>query len=155
MNGMNIAYWIVAGLLALFYFYSGTLKVSRSRDQLRPMMDWVDRVPLPALRALGTVEILGATGMVLPPMTGIAPSLAPAAAIGFVLLQTGAIAHLPLIPPAPAPPRRPVRQQRLDPCPLGTSQRHTSTNDQMIRRKRSGGVFHGRRHPVNPEKGSA
>ncbi|MCX4632840.1 MULTISPECIES: DoxX family protein [unclassified Streptomyces] len=88
---MNIAYWIVAGLLALFYFYAGTLKVIRSRDQLRPMMAWVDGIPLPALRALGTVEILGATGLVLPPLTGIAPSLAPAAAIGFVLLQIGAI----------------------------------------------------------------
>ncbi|MEU7638033.1 MULTISPECIES: DoxX family protein [unclassified Streptomyces] len=88
---MNIAYWIVAGLLALFYFYAGTLKVIRSRDQLRPMMAWVDRIPLPALRALGTVEVLGATGLILPPSTGIAPSLAPAAAIGFVLLQIGAI----------------------------------------------------------------
>ncbi|MEE1824937.1 DoxX family protein [Streptomyces sp. BE20] len=92
---MNIAYWIVAGLLALFYFYAGTLKVIRNRDQLRPMMAWVDRTPLPALRALGTIEILGATGLVLPPLTGTAPWLAPAAAIGFVLLQTGAIAvHL-------------------------------------------------------------
>ncbi|MBP0451105.1 DoxX family protein [Kitasatospora sp. RG8] len=92
---MNIAYWITAGLLALFYLYAGTLKVIRSRDQLRPMMAWVDRIPLPALRALGAVEILGAAGLVLPPLTGIAPSLAPAAAIGFVLLQAGAIAvHL-------------------------------------------------------------
>ncbi|MFE2327984.1 DoxX family protein [Streptomyces sp. NPDC059385] len=92
---MNIAYWIVAGLLALFYFYAGTLKVIRSPDQLRPMMAWVDRIPLPALRALGVVEILGATGLVLPPLTGIVPSLAPAAAIGFVLLQIGAVAvHL-------------------------------------------------------------
>ncbi|MET7520577.1 DoxX family protein [Streptomyces sp. NPDC005480] len=92
---MNIAYWIVAGLLALFYFYAGTLKMVRSRDQLRPMMAWVDRIPLPALRALGTVEILGATSLILPPLTGTAPWLAPAAAIGFVLLQTGTIAvHL-------------------------------------------------------------
>ncbi|NUR43589.1 MAG: DoxX family protein [Streptomyces sp.] len=92
---MNIAYWLVAGLLALFYCYAGTLKVVRTRDQLRPMMAWVDRIPLPALRALGTVEILGALGLVLPPLTGIAPALAPAAAIGFVLLQAGAIAvHL-------------------------------------------------------------
>jgi hypothetical protein len=92
---MNIAYWIVAGLLALFYFYAGTLKVIRSRDQLRPMMAWVDHIPLPAIRALGAVEILGATGLILPELTGIAPSLATAAAIGFVLLQTGAIAvHL-------------------------------------------------------------
>ncbi|MEU4167253.1 DoxX family protein [Streptomyces sp. NPDC026665] len=92
---MNIAYWIVAGLLALFYCYAGVLKVSRSRDRLRPMMNWVDRVPLPAVRALGTVEILGAIGLVVPPLTGVAPSLATAAAIGFVLLQAGAIAvHL-------------------------------------------------------------
>lgn len=92
---MNIAYWIVAGLLALFYFYAGTLKVIRSRDQLRPMMAWVDRMPLPAVTALGVVEILGATGLMLPPLTGTAPWLASAAAIGFVLLQAGAIAvHL-------------------------------------------------------------
>ncbi|MER6289483.1 DoxX family protein [Streptomyces sviceus] len=92
---MNIAYWIVAGLLALFHFYAGTMKVIRSPDQLRPMMAWVDRMPLPAVRALGTVEILGATGLILPPLTGIAPWLASAAAIGFVLLQIGAVAvHL-------------------------------------------------------------
>ncbi|MFC9754793.1 DoxX family protein [Streptomyces sp. NPDC056921] len=92
---MDIAYWIVAGLLALFCFYAGTLKMIRTRDHLRPMMAWADRIPLPALRALGTAEILGATGVALPPLTGIAPLLAPAAAIGFVLLQTGAIAvHL-------------------------------------------------------------
>src|SRR5918995_16641 len=95
MGIMNIAYWIAAGVLALFYSYAGAMKVFRSRDQLRPMMAWVDRVPLPAVRALGTVEVLGATGLILPPLTGIAPWLAPAAAIGFVLLQIGAIAvHL-------------------------------------------------------------
>ncbi|MGW2202075.1 DoxX family protein [Streptomyces sp. NPDC001774] len=56
----------------------------------------VDRAAtLPALRALGAAEVLDASGLILPPLTGIAPWLAPAAAIGFVLLQTGAIAvHL-------------------------------------------------------------
>ncbi|MET7756701.1 DoxX family protein [Streptomyces sp. NPDC005389] len=88
---MNIAYGIVAGLLALFYLYAGAAKVFRSPDQLRPMMAWVDRVPLPVVRTLGTVEILGAIGLILPPLTGVAPWLGLAAAVGFVLLQVGAI----------------------------------------------------------------
>ncbi|TDC69409.1 DoxX family protein [Streptomyces hainanensis] len=94
---MSVAYWIVAGPLAAFYLYGGALKVVRSRDGLRPMMAWVDSVPMPAVRALGLVEVLGATGLVLPPLTGVAPWLALAAASGFVVLQLGAIrVHLRL-----------------------------------------------------------
>jgi len=91
MEIMNVAYWIVAGLLAAFYLYAGVVKVVRSRDQLRPMMAWVDRMPLPAVRAIGVLELLGALGLVLPPLTGVAPRLALVAAIGLVLLQLGAI----------------------------------------------------------------
>ncbi|MEV7729991.1 DoxX family protein [Streptomyces sp. NPDC087917] len=92
---MTLAYWIVAGLLALFSLYSGVIKVVRDPDLLRPMMAWVDRIPLPAVRALGTIEVLGAVGLLLPPATGIAPWTALAAALGLVLLQIGAIAvHL-------------------------------------------------------------
>jgi hypothetical protein len=41
---------------------------------------------MPAVRAIG----VGAIGLILPPLTGIAPWLAPVAAIGFVVLQIGA-----------------------------------------------------------------
>ncbi|MEU8840415.1 DoxX family protein [Streptomyces roseus] len=88
---MYIAYWLLAGPLALFYFYAGALKMLQTREQLRPMMAWVDRTPVPAVRGIGTVEVLGATGLILPPLTGIAPVLATAAAVGFVVLQGGAI----------------------------------------------------------------
>ncbi|MFD7834434.1 DoxX family protein [Streptomyces sp. NPDC059761] len=87
---MNIAYWIVAGLLALFYLYGGGVKAVRSRERLQPMMAWVDSTPMPAVRAIGVVEVLGAAGLVLPPLTGITPWLALAAAVGFVVLQIGA-----------------------------------------------------------------
>ena len=87
---MDIAYWIVAGLLALFYLYGGGVKLVRSREQLLPMMAWVDTTPMPAVRAIGPIEVLGAIGLVLPPWTGIAPWLALAAATGFVLLQLAA-----------------------------------------------------------------
>ncbi|MFF8569654.1 DoxX family protein [Streptomyces sp. NPDC015408] len=87
---MNVAYWIAAGLLAAFYLYGGALKVIRDQDGLRPMMAWVDRVPMPVVRAVGVVELLGAAGLLLPPLTGVAPWLAPAAAVGFLVLQIGA-----------------------------------------------------------------
>ncbi len=88
---MTVAYWIVAGLLALFYGYSGGIKVVRDPQQLKPMMGWVDTVPLPVLRTLGAVELAGALGLLLPPLTGVAPWLAFAAAAGLVLLQIGAM----------------------------------------------------------------
>jgi hypothetical protein len=84
---MVIAYWILAGLLGLFYLYAGGKKVAQSQEQLAPMMAWVDTVPMPVVRLIGIVEILGVTGLVLPPATGIAPVLAIAAAAGFALLQ--------------------------------------------------------------------
>ena len=85
---MDIAYWIVAGLLAAFYLYAGALKLLRSQEQLQPMMAWAGTdVPMPVVRLIGAAEVLGALGLVLPPLTGIAVPLAVAAAAGLTLLQ--------------------------------------------------------------------
>src|ERR1700683_5153991 len=92
---MTVAYWIVAGPLAVVCLYSGGLKGVRSPDQLRPMMGWIDTVPLRLVRTIGVLEVLGALGLILPPLTGVAPALALAAAIGLVLIQVGGISlHL-------------------------------------------------------------
>ncbi|WP_426594658.1 DoxX family protein [Cellulomonas sp. McL0617] len=87
---MTVAYWIIAGLLALLYLWSGGMKIARSRAQLQPMMHWVDDMPMPAVRAIGVAEVLGAIGLIVPPLTGIAPALALAAAIGLLILQLAA-----------------------------------------------------------------
>jgi uncharacterized membrane protein len=87
---VKVAYWMVASLLALFYLYAGGLKLLRSHEQLRPMMAWVDSTPMAAVKAIGAIEVLGAVGLVLPPLTGVAPGLALAAAFGFAVLQLGA-----------------------------------------------------------------
>ncbi len=89
---MELAYWITAALLAVFYLYAGGKKVIQSQEQLQPMMGWVDRVPMPLVRTIGVLEVLGAAGLILPPLTGIATWLAVAAAIGLVLIQVGGIA---------------------------------------------------------------
>ncbi|MFI7674835.1 DoxX family protein [Actinophytocola sp. NPDC049390] len=64
---------------------SPRIRQTRSyRERLAPMMGWVDTIPMPVVRGIGTVEVLG---LVLPPLTGIAPVLAVVAAIGFAVLQ--------------------------------------------------------------------
>ncbi|WP_022885264.1 DoxX family protein [Glaciibacter superstes] len=93
MNGdlMQVAYWIIAALLTLTYLYSGGMKLTQGRERLVQMMRWVDRAPMAGVKAIGVLEVLGAIGLILPPLTGIAPWLAVAAAVGLVLLQIGAI----------------------------------------------------------------
>ncbi|PZG14136.1 DoxX family protein [Nonomuraea aridisoli] len=62
---------------AVFYLYAGGRKAVQSQERLLPMMGWVDRVPMPLVRIIG---VLDAAGLILPPLTGIAPRLAIAAA---------------------------------------------------------------------------
>jgi hypothetical protein len=88
---METSYWIVTALLAVMYLYAGGKKAIQSQKQLQPMMGWVDTVPMPVVRTIGVLEVLGAAGLILPPLTGIAPWLAIAAAIGFILIQVGGI----------------------------------------------------------------
>lgn len=88
---MEIVYWVLAALLAVFYAYAGGKKVSQSRERLLPMMGWVDRTPMPLVRVIGVLELAGALGLILPPLTGIAVVLAMVAAIGLTLIQIGGI----------------------------------------------------------------
>ncbi|MFE9609134.1 DoxX family protein [Streptomyces sp. NPDC006012] len=89
---MHVAYWIIAALLAVFYGFAGSKKLLESQERLRPMMGWVDQIPMPFVRVLGALEILGALGLLLPPLTGIAVVLAVAAAVGLALVQIGGMA---------------------------------------------------------------
>lgn len=90
---LNIALWSVAGLLATGYLAGGTAMLTLSRERYRalhPSQQFVDLFPTWFLKALGSVKILGAVGLVLPALLGVAPGLVPWAALGFVLLMTGA-----------------------------------------------------------------
>ncbi|WP_341578207.1 DoxX family protein [Microbacterium schleiferi] len=89
---MLIAYWIIAGLLALIYLFAGGTKLVRPREALASSgMGWAADFPAGVVKLIGAVEVLGAVGLILPPITGIAPILAPIAAIGLVLVQLGAM----------------------------------------------------------------
>jgi uncharacterized membrane protein YphA (DoxX/SURF4 family) len=88
---MNIALWIIAGVLALLFLASGVQKLAQSREKLAATMRWADRFSMPAVKAIGVAEVLAAIGLIVPAALGIAPILVPLAATGLVLLMAGAI----------------------------------------------------------------
>jgi hypothetical protein len=90
---VNIALWTVQGMLAIVYLAAGGLKVVRPREQLvaSGRLDWMKDNSGAVVKAIGTIEILGALGLILPGLTGIAPILAPIAAAGLVVVQIGAL----------------------------------------------------------------
>lgn len=91
---MNIALWIVAGILSALYLFSGFGKLITPREKMATMMRpaaWVLDFSPGMLKAIGVAEILGAIGVILPALLGIAPILVPVAALGLALLMTGAV----------------------------------------------------------------
>ncbi len=91
---MNIALWVVSAILAVAYLAAGLNKLTKSKAALlaNPNFQWAEDFSQGALRGIGTAEILGAIGLILPELTGIATILTPIAAVGLVLIQVGAIA---------------------------------------------------------------
>ena len=95
---MNIALWIAQGLLAAIYLMSGSMKAFRpTKVRENPQMTWAHERQDHFIRFVGTSELLGALGLILPLVTGILPWLTILAAIGLTLLQLLAIftEHLP------------------------------------------------------------
>src|SRR5579862_5174922 len=88
---MNIVLWICAGLLAATFLMAGVMKATMPKEKLLPTMKWAEPWSVPQLRALGTVEVLGAIGLILPRALGIAPVLTPLAAAGCAIVMIGAV----------------------------------------------------------------
>ena len=87
---MNIALWIVAGLLALAFLLAGVMKATRPLDALKKNMTWVTSVPPWFVRFIGVAEILAVIGLIVPAVTGIQQWLVAAAAGGLVIVMLSA-----------------------------------------------------------------
>ncbi|WP_327093820.1 DoxX family protein [Nocardia vinacea] len=90
---MNVALWIVAGVLAAVLLASSA-KIVIPKEKILAAggyAAWAEAFSPTALKALGVVDLLGAAGLILPAVLGIAPILVPVAATGTALLFTGAI----------------------------------------------------------------
>ncbi len=90
---MNLALWIAAGVLAAVLLVAASNKLFIPQEKLAtfPGGGWVEDFSPGALKAISTLEILGAVGLILPAVLGIAPVLVPLAATGAALLFAGAV----------------------------------------------------------------
>ena len=83
---MNVALWIVQGLLAAVFLSAGGAKLVLPLDQMTgpvALRGWF-------LRFIGLAEVLGAFGLVLPGLLRIRTGLTSLAAAGLVITMIGA-----------------------------------------------------------------
>ncbi|MBL1076000.1 DoxX family protein [Nocardia sp. 2] len=90
---MNIALWIVTGLLATVALVSGNIKAITPKAKLAeaPGGRWTATAGVGTVKALGGLEILAALGLILPAVLDIAPVLVPVTAVCWILLMIGAM----------------------------------------------------------------
>ncbi len=93
MRELNIIAWILQGVIAVFFIYSGLLKLTSYElifGDLRPI--WFEHVPswMPVLA--GSLEILGGIGIILPAITRIHPILVPISLFSLALFMAAAYA---------------------------------------------------------------
>ena len=83
---MNLALWIVQGLLAVIFLFTGGMKL------IMPVEEMTKQLPMPGLflRFIAGCEVLGALGLILPSLLRIRPGLTPLAAAGLVIIMIGA-----------------------------------------------------------------
>lgn len=111
---MNTVLWIVAGIIAAAFLMAGIAKllVPHGRLTANANMAWTADFTPTQVKLIGLVEVLGAIGLIVPPLVDTAEWLVPYAAAGLALTMLGAFGtHLR---------RRDPRSATVPPLVLGT-----------------------------------
>lgn len=89
---MSVVAWILQIVLALAFLAAGGMKLARPKPALVGAgLTWAEDFSDNAVKGIGAVEVLGALGLILPALTGIATWLVPVAALGLALTMAGAV----------------------------------------------------------------
>lgn len=94
---MDLALWIIAGLLGAIFLIGGIGKLVMPKEKIAatPFGGWVEDFSTTFIKTIGAIEVLAAVGLVLPAVLDVAPVLVPLAGMGLVFLMAGAaIIHL-------------------------------------------------------------
>jgi DoxX-like protein len=86
---MTYALWTLQGLLALLFLGLGIMKLTSPIEEISAMMG----LPGLLIQFIGTVEVLGALGLILPGLLRNRLGLAPLAAAGLALVALSAVVY--------------------------------------------------------------
>lgn len=88
---MNLALWIVQGLLAAAFLMAGGMKLFAYERYMKMLAQRSPANPPSLSKGLvtfiGASEVAGALGLILPMVTGVAPILTPLAALGLAVVM--------------------------------------------------------------------
>ena len=85
-RGISIGLWIAQILLALVFGFAGAMKIFTPIEELAKNAAWIKDSAL-LIRFIGTSELAGALGMLLPSLTRIKPKLTSLAAVGLFIIM--------------------------------------------------------------------
>ena len=85
---MNIVLWIIQVLLSLVFLFAGATKFVMPVEEMNRQAPVV--LPGLFLHFIGSCEILGGLGLILPALLRIKPGLTPLAAAGLAMITLGA-----------------------------------------------------------------
>ncbi|MEO3823587.1 DoxX family protein [Actinomadura sp. B10D3] len=90
---VNLTLWIAAGLLAVVALTGGISKtfVPIAKLAAHNGGEWTGRAPAGFVRTLGILELMAATGLIIPAAVDVAPVMVPVTAVCWVLLMVGAM----------------------------------------------------------------
>lgn len=83
---MNALLWVLQAALVVILVPAAVTRAV-AYDFAKSRMAWVAAVPRPLLLFISLAEIIGALGLVLPGLSGVAPQLTSEAAVGLGIIQ--------------------------------------------------------------------
>ncbi len=83
---MNIALWIVQGVLGLAFIVFGSMKAFQY-EKAKTVLPWAKDSSKGLVTFIGAAELLGGIGLILPYAAGILPSLTAVAAFALGLIM--------------------------------------------------------------------
>jgi hypothetical protein len=93
-KALNIAVWTAQVILAASLLMGAIMKFMPI-EKIAPRMPWMGQLPSIIVRLTGVIDLLGATGLILPAVLHVKPKLTPITAIaGIVLMICAIIFHI-------------------------------------------------------------